>query len=75
MSGKGKIAGQIASGRNRSVFVAGYAEHPGESVTVVAILPHDNAETNDEVVVSFQDRSQLSLYRDQLSVAMPHVGT
>ena len=46
-----------------------YAEHPGEFVTVVAIVPHDSAEANDEVVVSLQDGSQLSLYRDQVSVA------
>jgi hypothetical protein len=24
-----------------------YAEHPGESVTVVAMVPHDDSETND----------------------------
>jgi hypothetical protein len=47
-----------------------YADHPGESVTVVAIVPHDGSETNDEVIVSLQDGSQLRLYRDQLSVAM-----
>jgi len=52
-----------------------YAEHPGEFVTVVAIVPHDSSETNDEVAVSLQDGSQLSLYRDQVSVAMLHVGT
>ena len=46
-----------------------YAEHPGESVTVVAIVPHDNYETNDEVVVSLQGGSQLSLYRNQVSAA------
>jgi len=50
-----------------------YAEHTGEFVTVVAIVPHDGSETNDEVVVSLQDGSQLSLYRDQVSVAMVHV--
>ena len=50
-----------------------YAEHPGESVTVVAIVPHDS-EANDVVVVSAQDGSQLSLYLDQVS-AMVHVGT
>ena len=48
-----------------------YAEHPGEFVTVVAILPHDSSEANDEVVVSLQeDGSQLSLYRDQVSIAI-----
>jgi hypothetical protein len=48
-----------------------YAEHPGEFATVVAIVPHDSSEANDEVVVSFQkDGSQLSLYRDRVSVAM-----
>ena len=52
-----------------------YAEHPREFVTVVAIVPHDGSEMNDEVVVSLQDGSQLSLYRDQVSVAMVHVGT
>jgi hypothetical protein len=58
-----------------TVQIAGrYAEHPGESVTVVAIVPHDRHETNDEVVVSLQDGSQLSLYRDQLSIAMLHIG-
>ena len=50
-----------------------YAEHPREFVTVVAIVPHDSSEENDEVVVSVQDGSQLSLYRDQVSVAMVHV--
>jgi hypothetical protein len=35
-----------------------YAEHPWEFVTVVAIVPHDNSETNDEVVVSLQDGSR-----------------
>jgi hypothetical protein len=44
-----------------------YADHPGEFVAVVAIVPHDNSETNDEVVVSLQDGSQLSLYRHQVS--------
>ena len=52
-----------------------YAEHPGEFVTIVAIVPHDGSEQNDEVVVSLQDGSQLSLFRDQVSVAMLHVGT
>jgi hypothetical protein len=52
-----------------------YAEHPGEFVTVVAIVPHDHSEANDEVVVSLQDGSQLSLFRDQVSVAMVNVGT
>ena len=51
-----------------------YAEHPGAFVTVVAIVPHDPSEVNDEVVVSLADGSQLSLYRDQVSVAMLHVG-
>jgi hypothetical protein len=51
-----------------------YAEHPGEFVTIVAIVPHDNEEANDEVVVSLQDGSQLSLFRDQVSVAMLRVG-
>ena len=50
-----------------------YAEHPGEFVNVVAIVPHDS-EANDVVVVSAQDGSQLSLYLDQVS-AMVHVGT
>ena len=50
-----------------------YAEHRGEFVTLVAIVPHDGSESNDEVVVSLQDGSQLSLYRDQVSVAMLHV--
>ena len=50
-----------------------YAEHRGEFVTLVAIVPHDHSETNDEAVVSLQDGSQLSLYRDQVSVAMLHV--
>ena len=49
-------------------------EHPGEFVTVVAIVLRDNDEANDEVVVSVQDGSQLSLYLDQVS-AMVHVGT
>jgi len=44
-------------------------------VTIVAIVPHDGSEANDEVVVSLQDRSQLSLFRDQVSVAMVNVGT
>jgi hypothetical protein len=52
-----------------------YAEHPGEFVTVVAIIPRDNDEANDEVVVSVQDGSQLSLYLDQVSVAMVDIGT
>jgi len=43
-------------------------------VTVVAIVPHDHSETNDEIVVALQDGSQLSLYRDQLSVAMLQIG-
>ena len=38
-----------------------HAEHAGEFVTVVAVVPHDASETNDEVVVSLQDGSQLSL--------------
>jgi hypothetical protein len=50
------------------------AEHPGEFVTVVGIVPRDNDEANDEVVVAVQDGSQLSLYLDQVS-AMVHVGT
>ena len=50
-----------------------YAVHPGEFVTVVAIVPHD-IEANDVVVVSVQDGSQLSLYLDQVS-AMVNVGT
>jgi hypothetical protein len=50
-----------------------YAEHPGELVTIVAILPHDGSEANDEVVVALHDRSQLSLFRDQVS-AMVNVG-
>ena len=50
-----------------------YAEHPGEFVTVVAIVPHDS-EANDVVVVSVQDGNQLSLYLDRVS-AMVHVGT
>jgi len=53
-----------------------YAEHPGEFVTLVAIVPHDKAEANDEVIVSLQgDGSQLSLFRDQVSVALVNVGT
>ena len=44
-----------------------YADHPGEFVTVVAIVPHDNSEINDEVVASLQDGSHLSFYRDQVS--------
>ena len=52
-----------------------YAEHPGEFVTIVAIVPHDGSEQNDEVVVALQDGSQLSLFRDQVSVAMLHIGT
>jgi hypothetical protein len=52
-----------------------YAEHPGEFVTIVAIVPHDGSEANDEVVVSLQDGSQLSVFRDQISVAMVNVGT
>jgi hypothetical protein len=52
-----------------------YAEHPGEFVTIVAIVPHDGSEANDEVVVSLQDGSQLSLFRDQVSVAMVNIGT
>jgi hypothetical protein len=51
-----------------------YAEHAGEFVTVVAIVPHDSSEENDEVILSVQD-GQLSLYRDQVSIAMLHVGT
>jgi len=45
---------------------------------LVAIVPHDNSEANDEVIVSLQgDGSQLSLFRDQVSVApaMVNVGT
>jgi hypothetical protein len=52
-----------------------YAEHAGEFVTIVAIVPHDGSEANDEVVVSVQDGSELSLFRDQVSVAMVNVGT
>ena len=52
-----------------------YAEHPGEFVTIVAIVPHDSSEATDEVVVALQDGSQLSLFRDQVSVAMVNVGT
>jgi hypothetical protein len=52
-----------------------YAEHPGEFVTIVAIVPHEGSEANDEVVVVLQDGSQLSLFRDQISVAMVNVGT
>lgn len=44
-----------------------YADHHGEFVTVVAIVPHDNSEINDEVVASLQDGSHLSFYRDQVS--------
>ena len=44
-----------------------------EFVTVAAIVPHDSTEAN-EAVVSVQDGSQLSLYRDQLSVGMVNVG-
>ena len=56
-------------------IVVRYAEHPGEFVTIVAILPHDCYDANDEVVMSLQDGSQLSLFRDQVSVAMVNVGT
>ena len=38
-----------------------YADHPGEFVTEVAIVPHDHSETNNEVVASLPDGSQLSL--------------
>ena len=38
-----------------------YADHSPEFLTVVAIVPHDHSETNNEVVASLPDGSQLSL--------------
>lgn len=52
-----------------------YAEHSGESVTVLAIVPHDQSEANDEVVIRLPDRTELSLYRDQVSTVLLHAGT
>jgi hypothetical protein len=44
-------------GRTTVQIVDRYVEHPGEFVTVVAIVPHDSSETNDEVVVALHDGS------------------
>ena len=52
-----------------------YAEHSGESVTVLAIVPHDQPEANDEVIVRLPDIYELSLYRDQVSTVLLHTGT
>jgi hypothetical protein len=52
-----------------------YAEHRGESARVVAIVPHDASEANDECVVELSDNTQISVYRDQVSAVVPNFGT
>ena len=52
-----------------------YAENTGEFATLLAIVPHDESETNDEVVVTLPNKAELSLYRDQVSTVLLHTGT
>jgi hypothetical protein len=52
-----------------------YAEHRGESATVLAIIPHDELEANDECVVVLSDHTQITVYRDQVSTVIPNFGT
>jgi hypothetical protein len=52
-----------------------YAENTGEFATILAIVPHDESEANDEVVVTLPDITELSLYRDQISTVLLHTGT
>jgi len=50
-----------------------YAEHSGEFGRLAAVIPHDEVEANDELVLILNDGSEATLYRDQVSAA-PLIG-
>jgi hypothetical protein len=46
------------------------AEHAGRFGRLRAIIPHDDSEANDEVVLVLQDAGEVVLYRDQSGVPL-----
>jgi hypothetical protein len=51
-----------------------YAERSGKFGRLATVIPHDESEANDELVVILNDGSEITLYRDQVSVAPLHSG-
>jgi len=41
-----------------------YAERSGEFGHLSAVIPHDESEANDEVLLVLADDSEIALYRD-----------
>jgi hypothetical protein len=52
-----------------------YAERSGEFGRVAAVVPHDESEANDQVVLILNDGSELALYRDQVGALPLHSGS
>jgi hypothetical protein len=44
-----------------------YAERFGEFGRLAAVIPHDQSEANDELVLILNDGMEVRLYRDQVS--------
>jgi Family of unknown function (DUF6166) len=51
-----------------------YAERSGEFGRLPAVIPHDESEANDELVLVLADNSEVTLYRDQVSAVPLHSG-
>jgi hypothetical protein len=51
-----------------------YAEYAWEFGRLLAIVPHDESENNDEVVLAVSDSGEIALYRDQVSSVMVNTG-
>jgi hypothetical protein len=45
-----------------------YAEHAGGTGTLLAVIPHDDCEVNDELVLLLDNAGEVVLCRDQISV-------
>ena len=43
-----------------------YTERYGEFGRLLAVLPHDESEANDELVLILEDNIEVTLYRDQM---------
>jgi hypothetical protein len=44
-----------------------YTERSGEFGRLAAVIPHDQSEANDELVLILNDGMKVTLYRDQAS--------
>ena len=51
-----------------------YTERSGEFGRLAAVIPHDQSEANDELVLMLNDGAEITLYGDQLSGAPLHCG-